>query len=286
MDVAQALAAARALGVDRLDAQWLLSHHLQRPRSWLLAHDDHPLPKATAQLIAEQLARRAAGVPLAYIVGEREFCGLVLHVSPAVLVPRPETEMLVDWALEVLPEAPARTVVDLGTGSGAIALALASREPDLQLTATDASADALAVARGNALRLGLAVAFAQGSWWAPLVGQGFGLAVANPPYVALGDAHLPALAHEPASALTAGADGLDDLRTIAAGAPAHLLPGAWLLLEHGHDQGPAVRAMLAAAGLVATQTRKDLAGFARCTGGRMPAIGEAIDEDLTTEAHG
>jgi release factor glutamine methyltransferase len=268
MDIAQALAAARALGVDRLDAQWLLSHHLQRPRPWLLAHDEHPLPAAIAELVTTQLARRAAGEPLAYLLGEREFCGLALQVNPAVLIPRPETELLVDWALEVLAAAPATTVVDLGTGSGAIALALASRRPDLAVTATDASAEALAVAGGNAQRLGLAVSFVHGPWWAPLAGQRFGLAVSNPPYVAEGDPHLAALAHEPTSALTAGPDGLADLQAIIAGAPRHLLQGAWLLLEHGHDQGAAVRDLLQQAGFADAQTRCDLAGLDRCTGGR------------------
>lgn len=271
MDVGQALAAARALGVDRLDAQWLLCHHLQRPRAWLLAHDDHLLPTDVARCIGEQLARRSAGVPLAYLTGECEFCGLSLQVSPAVLIPRPETELLVEWALQRLPLAPAQTVVDLGTGSGAIALTLATRCPGLAVTATDASAEALAVARGNAQRLGLGIAFTQGCWWSPLAGRRFGLAVANPPYIAEGDPHLRALGHEPASALTAGADGTADLRQIVAGAAAHLLPGAWLLLEHGHDQGPAVQAMLAAAGFVDAQTRFDLAGLARCSGGQRPA---------------
>ena len=286
MDVAQALAAARALGVDRLDAQWLLGHHLQQSRAWLLAHDEHILLEAIAQTFLAQLAERAAGVPLAYVVGEREFCGMRLHVDPTVLIPRPETELLVEWALQVLPSAPAPTVLDLGTGSGAIALAVATRSPGAQVTATDASASALAVARDNAQRLGLAVAFAEGSWWAPLTGRRFGLILSNPPYVAENDAHLAALAHEPRSALTAGANGLDDLRVIVAGATSHLLPGAWLLLEHGHDQGPAVRALLTAAGLRDTETRNDLAGLPRCTGARMPGSGEAIGQDLTPEARG
>ncbi len=201
-----------------------------------------------------------------------------------MLIPRPETELLVDWALQLLPGAPAQTAVDLGTGSGAIALALAARRPGLAVTATDASADALGVARGNARRLGLDLAFAHGDWWAPVTGRRFGLAVANPPYVAKGDPHLAALAHEPGSALTSGVQGLDDLHRVVAGASAHLHPGAWLLLEHGHDQGPAVRSMLAAAGFADGQTRVDLAGLPRCTGGRWPARGATASRPSGTAA--
>lgn len=269
MNIAQALAAARALGVDRLDAQWLLCHHLGRPRSWLLAHDDQLLSPAISQALHAQLARRAAGEPLAYIVGTHSFCGLNLQVSPAVLVPRPETELLVQWSLELLPQAPAQTMVDLGTGSGAIALALAHAQPALHVTATDASAEALALAGSNAQHLGLnlGMEFVQGVWWSPLAGRRFGLAVSNPPYIAEGDSHLAALTHEPIEALTAGPDGLVDLRHIIQGAAQHLLPGAWLLLEHGHDQGAAVLQLLNAAGFSLCQTRNDLAGLARCSGG-------------------
>lgn len=269
MRVLEALQAARAAGVDRLDAQLLLSHRLARPRAWLIAHDDAELAAADADAFAAAVARRATGVPLAYLVGEREFRGLALQVSPAVLVPRPETEHLVDWALACAP-AGAR-VADLGTGSGAIALALCHARPDLQVTATDASDDALAVARANAQRLGLAPHFAAGSWWAPLVDQCFDLVVSNPPYIAAGDPHLDALVHEPLQALTPGGDGLDAVRAIVAGAPAHLVPGGWLLLEHGHDQGPAVRGLLAARGFADVQTRRDLAGLERCSGGRRAA---------------
>lgn len=287
MNIAQALAAARALGVDRLDAQWLLCHHLGQSRSWLLTHDDQPLSPDMVQALYAQLARRAAGEPLAYILGEHSFCGLSLRVSPAVLVPRPETELLVQWALELLPQAPAQTMVDLGTGSGAIALALAHAQPALHVTATDASAEALAVAYSNAQRLGLSLGmeFAQGPWWGPLAGRRFGLAVSNPPYIAEGDSHLAALKHEPTEALTAGADGLDDLRNIIQGAAAHLLPGAWLLLEHGHDQGVAVLGLLAAAGFSLCQTRNDLGGLARCSGGCWAACW-AKSRRLTAEAHG
>jgi release factor glutamine methyltransferase len=272
VNIADALRQARAAGVERLDAQWLLEHLLGRPRAWLLAHDDEPLPAEAATAWPALLARRAAGEPLAYVVGEREFCGLRLVVSPAVLVPRPETELLVRWALELLPTAPAPApaVVDLGTGSGAVALALKAAQPSAEVWATDTSPAALAVAQGNARRLGLAVNFAHGDWWQAVGGRTFGLAVSNPPYIAAGDPHLAALGHEPTLALTPGGDGLDSIRQLVGQAPAHLLPGAWLLLEHGHDQADAVAALFAGHGFERAQTRRDLAGLPRCTGARWP----------------
>lgn len=270
MLVRDALAQARAAGVERLDAQWLLGHLLQQPRSWLLAHDDSPLPASAAAAWPALLQRRAGGEPLAYVVGEREFCGLQLAVTPAVLVPRPETEDLVRWALEQMPAALAPSVVDLGTGSGAVALALKQRQPTATVTATDASPQALEVARHNGRRLGLEVTWREGDWWQAVAGARFGLAVANPPYVAEGDRHLAALGHEPRLALSSGADGLDAIRRIVAGAPAHLLPGAWLLLEHGHDQAGAVQSLLARHGFLPAQTRADLAGLPRCTGACWP----------------
>ena len=273
--MAQALAAARTWGLDRLDASLLLGHRLQRDRAWLIAHDDAPLSTADAQAYAATCQRRAVGEPLAYLVGEREFHGLRLQVTPDVLVPRPDTETLVDWALDLLraptwgPAAP--RVLDLGTGSGAIALAVAHRHPAAQVSATDLSAAALAVAAGNAQRLGLAVAFAQGGWWSAVAPAArFDLVVSNPPYIAGDDPHLPALHHEPTLALTPGGDGLGALRQIIAGAPAHLAPGGWLLLEHGWDQAAAVAALLQAAGFEAIGTRRDIAGRPRCTGGRWP----------------
>ena len=269
--MAAALAQARAAGVERLDAQWILGHLTGRSRAWLLAHDEQSLPASAAGSWPGLLERRARGEPLAYVLGRTEFCGLTLQVSPAVLIPRPETEMLVDWALECLRAAPAQNFVDLGTGSGAIALALLHAHPLLQALATDASADALAVAQANAQVLGLPLRLAQGDWWSAVGDARFGLAVSNPPYIACGDPHLPALAHEPGSALSPGGDGLDALRRIVAGAPAHLLPGAWLLLEHGHDQAEAVRALLSAQGFEVPQTRPDLAGLPRCTGACWPA---------------
>jgi release factor glutamine methyltransferase len=221
--VAQALGAARAAGVDRLDAQRLLSQALERPREWLLAHEDAALDAARAARFHAALARRATGEPLAYLLGEREFHGLALQVDARVLVPRPETELLVDWALELLatisPRRPARpTVADLGTGSGAIALAIKHRFAGADVTATDADAAALGVAAANARRLGLEVRIAHGSWWQAVAGQCFDLAASNPPYVAEADPHLGALRHEPQAALVAGPDGLDALRRRRCGA--------------------------------------------------------------------
>ncbi|MCW5632171.1 MAG: peptide chain release factor N(5)-glutamine methyltransferase [Rubrivivax sp.] len=261
---------ARSAGLARLDAQVLLAHHLGRPRAWLLAHDDDALPPGLAEPLEVDLARRTAGVPLAHLVGSREFHGLALNVSADVLVPRPETELLVDWALELAPHAPLPRLVDLGTGSGAIALAFKHRAPAFDVVATDLSGPALAVARENGRRLDLPVTWLAGSWWQPLAGQRFGLAVSNPPYVADGDPHLPSLEHEPGLALVGGPDGLDALRCIVATAGAHLAAGGWLLLEHGFDQAHAVAALLRAAGFVDTGTRADLAGSPRVTGGRWP----------------
>jgi release factor glutamine methyltransferase len=237
-----------------------------------MAHDDAPLSTDQDTRFAALCLRRAAGEPFAYLVGEREFHGLRLAVSPAVLVPRPDTETLVDWALERLAEMPANaqpSVIDLGTGSGAIALAVRHRCPTAQVTALDTSPAALAQAQANATRLGLPVRFLLSDWWQAVAGQHFDLVLSNPPYIAGDDPHLPSLAHEPLLALTPGGDGLDALRQIVAGAPAHLRPGGWLLLEHGWDQSEAVQQMLRDAGFSAIATRRDLAGQARCTGGRL-----------------
>jgi release factor glutamine methyltransferase len=266
MRIAELLTYARRAGVDRLDAQLLVGHLLGRPRAWLLAHDDEALTDLQAATLQQQVQRRAAGEPLAYVVGEREFCGLALQVTPDVLVPRPETELLVEWALACLATAPAGSMIDLGTGSGAIALAVRQRRPGTTVTATDFSAAALQVARRNAARHALDVEWLHGDWWAPLQGRRFGLAVSNPPYVAGSDPHLAALAHEPRGALTPEGDGLAALRRIVEGASSHLEPGAWLLLEHGHDQGDAVQALLTGCGFADAQTRRDLAGLPRCTG--------------------
>ena len=206
----------------------LLLHALGQPthaRAWLLAHDDDALAPDAAERMRVLAARRMAGEPMAYLTGEKHFHGLRLTIDARVLDPRDDTETLVDWALDLLPLEAPRRVLDLGTGSGAIALAIAQRRPQARVTATDASADALAVARANGQRLGLPVDWRHGDWFAPVAGQSFDLIVSNPPYIAEGDAHLPALAHEPRSALVSGADGLDDLRSIVAAAGAHLRPG-------------------------------------------------------------
>ena len=208
---------------------------------------------------------------MAYLTGVKEFYGLPLHIDARVLDPRPDTETLVDWALEVLAPLPAPRVLDLGTGSGAIALAVQHQRPQAQVSAVDASQDALAVAQTNATRLGLAVRFHQGHWLQGMAGT-FDAIVSNPPYIAAADPHLAALTHEPLQALASGADGLDDIRTIVAQAPAHLAPGGWLLLEHGWDQAGAVRTLLEAAGFGQVQSRKDLAGIGRCSGGQWPTV--------------
>lgn len=259
-------------GLDRLDAQMLMLHALGRPlhdRAWLLLHSDDPLPAATQQWLEQSLQRRMAGEPVAYLTGHKEFYGLDLQVDARVLVPRPDTETLVDWALEVLAPQPDAHVVDLGTGSGAIALALKHSRPSLQVQAVDYSTDALAVAQANAKRLQLPVAFQQGSWLSGITGP-LDAIVSNPPYIREDDEHLPALRHEPLQALTAGADGLDDIRTIVAQSRERLRHGGWLLLEHGHDQAPAVCALLQEAGFTQVQIRHDLAGIARCSGGIWP----------------
>jgi release factor glutamine methyltransferase len=270
MDIRQALAAACATsGLERLDAQLLLLHALGRPqhdRAWLLAHDTDALDPETELRFLELTRLRAAGTPLAYLTGVHEFYGLALQVDPRVLDPRPDTETLVEWALELLP--PAASVMDLGTGSGAIALALKHARPDVQVSAVDASADALAVAQANAQRLGLDVRLRQGNWLEG-ISERYDLVVSNPPYIAEGDPHLAKLAHEPQLALTSGPDGLEAIRAIIAQAPSHLKAGGWLLLEHGWDQAPAVRALLMQAGFTDVQSRQDLAGIARCSGGHL-----------------
>jgi release factor glutamine methyltransferase len=268
--VADAFAQARADGVDRLDAQLMLSACMQQSRTWLIANGDATLPAAASNTFLSWLRRRATGEPLAYILGEKEFHGLLLKVNRHVLVPRPDTETLVDWALEAMRDASAPKVVDLGTGSGAIALAVKQSHPAAKVTATDASDEALAVARDNGQRLGLSVTWKLGSWWKPLAGQRFDIALSNPPYINEDDHHLAALVHEPRSALTAGADGLDDIRVIVSGAREHLVPGGWLMLEHGHDQASSVAGLLADAGFVDIASRRDLAGIERCTGARTP----------------
>jgi release factor glutamine methyltransferase len=278
---AQALADARSAGLDRLDAQLLLLHALGKSaaeRAWLVAHDQDALPFDVAERFAALCARRALGEPLAYLVGRQEFFGLTLAVDPRVLIPRPDTETLVNWALEPLqpPLPPAARVLDLGTGSGAIALALQQARPAWQVSAIDASPDAVAVARSNAQALGLPVPVTLSRWLDSVSGE-FELIVSNPPYVREGDPHLADLGHEPVQALTAGADGLDDLRQIIAAAPGHLTGGGWLLLEHGWDQAAPVSGLLRARGFEAVESRPDLAGILRCTGGRWPGAGRGTE---------
>ena len=273
--IAQAVVAARLHGLDRLDAQLLLLHALGRPlrdRAWLLTHADEALGVAAQATFEICMQRRARGEPLAYLTGHKEFFGLDLQVNASVLVPRPDTETLVEWTLELLQHSPRASVLDLGTGSGAIALALKSARPDFQVSALDCSADALSVARANALRHRLAVQFEHGSWLDDVAGR-YHAVVSNPPYIADGDPHLDALRHEPQAALRSGADGMHDIRQIVAQAPLHLQRGGWLLLEHGHDQAAPVRRLLVQAGLTDVQSRRDLGGMERCSGARLPAAG-------------
>lgn len=275
LSVGAALAQAAAQGLDRVDAWLLLGEACGQGRTWLISHDDALLSAAQAQQFEHWCQRRAAGEPVAYLLGRREFHGLMLNVTPAVLVPRPDTETLVDWALDLLTtelaNRPAPALLDLGTGSGAVALALRHRHAAARVWAVDLSEAALAVARANGQRLGLPVDWRLGPWWQPVAGLRFDLVASNPPYIAEGDPHLPALRHEPLLALTPGGDGLAAYRQILADAPLHLAPGAWLLFEHGHDQAEAVQALMAEAGLQAISSRQDLAGHRRCTGGRWPA---------------
>lgn len=277
MTCAQALAAAQNLGLERLDAQLLLLHAMGKPasaRSWLLAHDTDELTQHDAKVFGAMSLRRLTGEPLAYIVGSKEFFGLALQVDKRVLVPRPDTETLVEWSLELLQLAvlpPVLKVADLGTGSGAIALAIAhslqAAGRVARVTAVDASADALDIARQNATRLGLTVEFIE-SCWLQKVNASFHLIASNPPYIASADPHLAALMHEPLQALAAGADGLDDIRHIIKQAPAHLQPGGWLVLEHGYGQAERVRELLLQRGFLQVQSRLDLAGIERCSGGQ------------------
>ncbi len=255
----------------RLDAEVLLCELLGCNRAGLVIRADDVLTTEMALRYAALIERRQLGEPVAYLTGRREFWSLELQVSPAVLIPRPDTELLVEWALERLRGVEAPRIADLGTGSGAIALALASERPDALVVAVDVSADALSQAAHNARLLGLErVDFRLGDWLAPLAGESFDLIVSNPPYVAEQDPHLRELRFEPRRALTAGADGLADLRRIAAEAPGHLKPGAVLLLEHGAEQGEAVRSLLCQCGYSAVETRPDLNGRERGTLGIRP----------------
>jgi len=264
----------RTSGSARLDAELLLAHTLNRPRSYLLSEPDVALSAAQTERFAALIGRRAAGEPLAYLTGEREFWALPLQLNPAVLIPRPETELLVEQSLALLGAEPA-AVADLGTGSGAVALALASERPAWEITATDQSVAALQVAAANARRLKLHnVRFLPGSWFEPLRGLRFALLVSNPPYVAEADPVLrtPPLQHEPREALASGADGTDALRTLIVGGRDHLLPGGWLLLEHGATQAVWVAKLLVAQGYAHVGCHQDLAGYSRVTAAQAPDL--------------
>ncbi len=267
-----AFASIRLAGdAARLEAEMLLAHALRRPRAWLYAHGDDEVAPAMAEIFETLVRRRVEGEPVAYLTGERGFWSFALGVDASTLVPRPETERLVELALDRLPPGRAVAVADLGTGSGAIALAIAHERPRARVLATDASAAALAVAQANARRLGRDnVAFREGDWCAAFeVDERFDLIASNPPYIAEDDPHLETgdLRHEPRAALVSGRDGLDAIRRIVTDAPAHLVPGGWLLLEHGHEQGSAVRGLLAV-DFTDVFTATDLEGRERISGGR------------------
>ena len=254
--------------IDALDARLLLEYATGCSHADLRARPETPVIAPAYAQFAEWVARRAAGEPLAYLVGEAEFRGRVFQVSPAVLIPRPETEVLVELALERLQSLNAPRVLDLGTGSGIVAISLALECPKARIATVDISFEAISVARNNAGRLGAEIEFRQSDWFAALAGETYDLIVSNPPYVAEGDPHLQlnGLPFEPRLALTDGADGLACIRNIIAGATAHLTPGGWLLFEHGYDQGESSRNLLTAAGFKAAFTHPDLAGTDRVSG--------------------
>jgi release factor glutamine methyltransferase len=265
LTILEALRAARTdAEIDAREARLLLARAMHASEPHLLAYPEKQISEAAYAEFSRLVGRRKKGEPIAYIVGEKEFYGLMLEVAPAVLIPRPETELLVELALE----REFASAADLGTGSGAVAVALKRHRPAARLVAVDASAAALDLARRNALRHDLQIEFRQGSWLAPLAGERFDLIVANPPYVAAGDLHLARLRFEPPAALVSGLDGLDAIREITAAAPAHLAPGGWLLVEHGLHQDLAVRQLLTQAGLEGAQTWPDLAGIPRVSGAR------------------
>ena len=271
-NISLALAHARTLDIDGVEAQTLLLHVMQRPlydRAWLLLNDTLELTSDQQTHYQQALQQLLDNLPLAYLTGVQAFHGLDLQVTPDVLVPRADTETLVDWALSLdLPQA---RMLDLGTGSGAIALALKHKRPAWTVHAVDQSAKALAVAQANAHLLQLEVVFTQSDWLAQ-VQNTFDVIVANPPYIAQADPHLPGLVHEPQSALVSGPQGLDDLQAIIAQATPFLNDQGWLLLEHGYDQAAAVCQLLLQNGFTEVQSRNDLAGIARCSGGRRAEV--------------
>lgn len=275
--IAHALQHASTHNINRLDAQLLLLHTLKRNRSeraWLLAHDTQALTAGEQQTYQTLLQQRMQGQPIAYLTGKRAFYGLELAINHHVLDPRADTETLVQWALELAMQyPPTLSIADMGTGSGAIACALAHHLPQATMWATDASQDALAVAQRNAQRLQLPIQFIQGNWFAAWQHADkkpqLHLIVSNPPYIAANDPHLPALRHEPIDALVSGNDGLNAIRTLVTQAPNWLAPHGWLLLEHGYNQADAVHSLFEQNQFRHIQTRCDLAGIVRCTGGQI-----------------
>ena len=262
--------ALRAFGTDYRDAELLLLHSLGRDdRSWLIAHDHDELPTDVIATFSSLSDERLKGMPLAYLLGYREFWSLKLKITRDVLIPRPETELLVEWAVELASQYDLQSMLDLGTGSGAIALAVQHDLPHLSVTASDVSKLALRVARQNAQDLGLPVEFVESSWFGALAQRRWALIASNPPYVAADDAHLQQgdLRFEPNTALTDGGDGLSSIREIASKAPNHLEAGGWLLIEHGYDQASDVRSILKLNGFSKVSLRHDLAGRPRVTGG-------------------
>lgn len=257
-----------ALPFDALENRILICHALGVTRVSLITQSERVLGAEEAAALSQLVARRAGGEPIAYIVGKREFFGLDFFVTPDVLIPRPDTELLVELALERLPLS--GQLLDMGTGSGAIAVAIAHTRPDARVTALDVSEAALQVARANATANNAPLSFMQSDWFAALDDEAFDIIVSNPPYIAAGDEHLGQgdLRFEPAGALTDRADGLSALRLIATGAPGHLAPHGWLLMEHGYDQAAQVRGMLTELGYLEVHSWRDLAGIERCTGGR------------------
>ncbi|MGC3963188.1 MAG: peptide chain release factor N(5)-glutamine methyltransferase [Rhodocyclaceae bacterium] len=268
----EALAFARAR-IDVVDAKVLLRYAADVTASTLVAYPERALTCEQAMRFAEWVGRREYGEPVAHIIGEREFFGRMFHVTADTLIPRPDTEIAIECALECLHDLASPDVLDLGTGSGVIAVSLALECPRADVTAVDASAAALAVARHNASTLGARMRSLAGSWFEPVAGERFHLIVSNPPYIEEQDAHLSRgdVRFEPRTALASGADGLDDIRHIVREAPAHLADGGWLVLEHGYDQASRVRALLVQAGFVDVSSRRDLASIERVTSGRFAA---------------
>ena len=264
---------AMSLDATAIDARLLLQHSLKVDHAWLIGHINDELTDAQSESFQQLLTRRLKGEPVAYILSVREFYGLPLKTTPATLIPRPDTETLVEAALDKLPDNQNLKVLDLGTGTGAIALAIAKNHPQAQVTAVDFSDEALSIAKENAQNLDLAdVRFMQSDWFSSLQGEKFDLIVSNPPYIAENDAHLTQgdLRFEPLTALASGRDGLDDIRLIIQEAPSHLSPNGWLMLEHGYDQAEKVAELLTLSGFDQVSHVKDLSGMLRVTLGRMP----------------